>query len=72
MTPFFAVVGWQSLVFANTLIPDSLRVGHGSHGHGHAVEHQEPENHYEEVVPESIPNAAAIESIDDGHTDHSH
>ena len=41
----FALIGWKFLVFANTLIPDSLRVGHGSHGHHVTV--SEVENHAE-------------------------
>lgn len=43
-----AFVLWVALVKFNMIIPDSLRVGHGSHGHGTVLEHV-PDEHTEDT-----------------------
>jgi len=55
-----ATILWVGLVSVNTIIPDRLRVGHGSHGHNSTeefstIENAPLEDHFDE------------EHLDDGH-----
>lgn len=58
-TVILAVITWFALTGFNAIIPDSLRVGHGSHGHGHQATTEQ------EVI---IDNHFTEDHQDDGHS----